>query len=151
MPYCTQADIEKQIPEDTLIELTDDDAAGSVDTDIIDRVIADADEEIDAFVSMNYSLPFDSTPALIRRMSVDLSICNLYARRSHLDMPDSIKDRCDRDRRLLEQIAKGQLKLDVPDPPADADAGIETTRSKSDRIFSIGRDSDSSTGTLDNY
>ena len=151
MAYCTQSDIEKQIPEDTLIELTDDDAVGAGDTDNLDRAIADADEEIDAFVSMQYSMPFTSTPALIRKMSVDLAICNLYARRPHLDLPESRKDRCNADRRLLEQIAKGKLKLDVPDPSKDADGGVEVTTSKSDRAFSIGRSSDSSVGTLDNY
>ncbi|MDF1592593.1 MAG: DUF1320 domain-containing protein [Desulfobacterales bacterium] len=151
MSYCTQSDIEKQIPEEILIELTDDDGAGVVDTDAVDRAIADADEEIDAFVSMQYGLPFESTPGLIRRMSVNLAICNLYARRPHLDIPESRKDRCSADRKLLEQVAKGTLKLDEPDPTKDADGGVETTRSKSDRIFSIGRGSDSSTGTLDNY
>ena len=151
MPYCTQTDIEKQIPEDTLIELTDDAGAGSVVTDVIDRAIADAGEEIDAFVSMQYSLPFATTPGLIRRMSVDFTICNLYARRPHLDIPESRKDRCDADRKLLEQIAKGKLKLDVPDPSKDADVGVEATTQKSDRIFSVGKTSDGSTGSLDNY
>jgi len=151
MAYCTQSDIEKQIPEDTLIELTDDDAVGAVDSDIVDRAIADADEEIDAYAAMRYSLPFDTTPALLRRMSVDLAICSLYLRRPHLEIPESRRERCSADRKLLEQIAKGYLKLDVPDPTADADAGIETTSAKSDRVFSIGRDSDSSTGSLDNY
>ena len=151
MAYCTQSDIEKQIPEDVLIELTDDAGAGTVDTGVIDRAIADADEEIDAFASMQYSLPFSSTPGLIRKMSVDLAICNLYARRAHLDIPESRGKRCDNDRKLLEQVARGTLKLDVPDPDRDSDAGVGTTSAKSDRIFSIGRDSDSSSGTLDNY
>ena len=151
MSYCTQTDIEKQISESELIELTDDAAAGSVDTDIVDRAIADADEEIDAFVSMRYSLPFSSTPALVRLMSVDLSICNLYARRDHIELPATRKERCQRHRDRLEKIASGELKLDATDPSADADFGIETTSDKDDRVFSTGRDSDSSTGTLDNY
>lgn len=151
MPYSTQSDIEKQIPEDTVIDLTDDAGIGSIITDVIDRAIADADEEIDAFVSMQYSLPFATTPGLIRRMSVDLAICNLYARRPHLDIPESRKDRCDADHKLLEQIAKGSLKLDVPDPSKDAEAGIATTSKKSDRIFSVGKSSDGSTGSLDNF
>lgn len=151
MPYCTQGDIEKQIPADVLIELTDDTGTGSVVADKVDRAIADADEEIDAFVSMKYSLPFATTPGLIRRMSVDLAICNLYARRAHLLIPESRKERCEEDRKMLKEIAKGGLKLDVPDPSKNADAGIETTSVKSDRIFSIGRASSSLTGSLDNY
>jgi len=151
MAYCTQSDIQKRIPETVLIELTDDAGDGEVDTDNVGRAIADADEEIDTYVSMQYSLPFDATPALIRKMSVDLSICNLYARRAHLDVPESQKERCGADLKLLERIAEGKLKLDVPDPAKDSDGGVEATTSKSDRVFSTGRSSDSSSGTLDNY
>lgn len=151
MTYCTQDDIEKQVPRDTLIELTDDYGANVVDTGMIARAIADADEEIDAFISMQYSLPFGSTPALVRLMSVNLAICNLYGRRPHLDIPETRKERCDRDRRRLELIAGGKLKIDVPDPDTDSDAGVGISVVKSDRVFTRGKDSDSSAGTLDNY
>jgi len=118
MAYCELSDIEKQIPEQILIELTDDDGTGAVDTGNVDRAIEDADDEIDSFLSLRYSLPLPSTPGLVRRMSVDLAICNLYARRPHLDIPESRKERCDNDRKLLEEIGKGKLSLgsDAPDP-----------------------------------
>lgn len=151
MAYCTQSDILKKIPEDVLIELTDDDGAGSVDTDNVDRAIADADEEIDAFISMRYSLPFSTTPAMIRRISVDLAIENLYGRRPTLDVPENLVERCRADRKILEKLADGKLKLDIPDPTADTDFGIETTSDKTDRVFTIGRDSNSSSGSMDNF
>jgi phage gp36-like protein len=151
MPYCIQSDIEKRIPEDILIELTDDDGTGMVDTGNVDRAIEDADDEIDSFLGLQYALPLDSVPGLVRRMSVDLAVCNLYGRRPHLTIPETQKERCDSARKILEKIAAGKLSLGSDSPSPSSDAGIETTKSKSDRTFTIGRASDGSTGTLDNY
>jgi len=134
MAYSTQDDIEKQIPEEILIELTDDAGTGEVDTDNIDRAIEDADDEIDSFLSLAYTLPLASTPGLVRRMSVDLAVCNLYSRRPHLEIPESRKERCDSDRKLLEKIAQGKLSLggDFPDP---VNTGNSVELSCNTRIF----------------
>lgn len=151
MAYCELTDIEKRIPESVLVDLTDDAGAGTVDEDVVDAAIADADEEIDAWLGMHYSLPFETTPAMVLRMSADLSVCNLYARRDHLELPKQWSDRCAQARRTLERLADGRLVLDIPDPSADADNGIDTTAASSDRIFTMGRVSDGSSGSLDNY
>lgn len=151
MAYCTEGDISKRLPETILIELTDDDGVDVVNLDVVDAAIADADEEVDAFLSMHYTLPFDTTPALVKRMSADLAVCNLYARRDHLELPKQWADRCGATRRMLEKMAAGKLRLDVPDPASSSDDGVETTTVKSDRVFSLGRSSDGSSGTLDNY
>lgn len=151
MAYCTLSDIEKRLPEADLLELTDDDGAGVVDEDKVDAAIADADEEIDAFLSVRYGLPFTTTPALVARFSATLAICNLYGRRTHLVLPEQLSDRCKETRRMLEQIAKGAIRLDVPDPATDSDAGVGVTTARDDRVFFIGRDSSGTTGSLDNY
>lgn len=146
--YCTQADIEAKLPEATLIELTDDAAAGAVDSTVLDAAIGDAGEEIDAYLALKYALPLAETPALVRKMAVDLVICDLYGRRE-MEPPKAIADRCAAAHRHLDQLAKGTLILDVPDPAADGDFGVESTRKSSERIFTIGRDG--SRGSLDNY
>lgn len=151
MAYCTEGDISKRLPETILIELTDDDGVDVVNLDVVDAAIADADEEVDAFLSMHYTLPFDTTPALVKRMSADLAVCNLYARRDHIELPKQWADRCGATRRMLEKMASGKLRLDVPDPASSSDDGVETTTVKSDRVFSLGRSSDGTDGTLDNY
>ena len=151
MAYCALSDIEHQLPEDDLVALTDDAGSDEVDTDVVDRAIADADEEIDAYLALRYSLPFSTTPELIRKFSVDLAICNLYARRAHLNIPETRKDKCSRARRMLEKIAAGGMRIDVPEPAKTSTGGIAVTTSKADRAFSIGRRSDGSAGTLDNY
>lgn len=149
MAYCTQDDILEQMDEDVLIQLTDDDDAGVVDEDKVTRAIADADEEIDAYLAVRYALPFGTTPNLVRKYSVDLAICNLYARRQ--GAPEARADRCERVRKDLDKISKGTMELDVPDPAQEDDAGPRVSTSRDDRVFTTGRDSDSSTGSLDNY
>lgn len=149
--YCTQADIEKRLPEATLIELSDDAGAGAVDSDVIDAAIADAGEEIDAYLALRYSLPLASTPGIVQRLAVDLAVCVLFARRVHLALPDQWKERCTAGRRMLEQLAKGGLSLDVPEPSRASDDGIGVTTDVDDRVFSRGKTSAGTTGSLDNY
>jgi len=150
MSYCTQDDIEYTLDRDTLVQLTDDAGIGTIDAEVVARAIADADEEIDSALAVRYSLPLSSTPALVRKISVDLAVCNLYARRDDT-LPETRAKRCDEARRLLDRIARGDRRLDVPDPGKDADYGVDVTTSKDDRIFTRGRSSDGTTGTLDNY
>jgi len=84
-------------------------------------------------------------------MSADLPVCNLFARRDHLELPKQWADRCGATRRMLEKMAEGKLQLDVPDPAGDDDGGPEATTTKNDRTFTIGRSSDGTSGSLDNY
>jgi phage gp36-like protein len=150
MAYATTDDILMQLPEDTLIDLTDDEGLGVVVDNVVTRAVEDADEEIDGFLAVRYALPFSTTPRLVRKFSVDIAICNLYARKPGTT-PDERKENCQRAREMLGKIAEGKLNLDVPEPNSDADYGVQVTTDKTDRIFSMGRTSDSSAGTLDNF
>jgi len=149
MAYCTKTDILEQIEEDVLIQLTDDEDAGVVDEDKVTRAIVDADAEIDSYCGTKYDVPFSTVPVMIRKMSVDIAIYNLYARRR--GAPEDRKERYDDAISFLKDVSKGIASLGGDGPSADDDSGPEATTVKSDRVFSRGRASDSSTGTLDNY
>ena len=149
MAYCTETDIKRQIDWDTVVQLTDDNDSGVIDTDILDRAIADADAEIDSYCGTKYDVPFSTVPVMIRKMSVDISIYNLYARRR--GAPEDRKERYDDAISFLKDISKGIASLGGDGPSADDDSGPEATTVKSDHVFSRGRNSDSSTGSLDNY
>jgi len=146
--YSAQTDILEQLDEDILIQLTDDVDAGVVDDDAVTRAIADADSEIDSYCGAHYEVPFSDVPAMVRKLSVDISIYNLYARRK--GAPEDRKQRYDSAIRFLRDISTGKASLGST-APDDSDGGPEITTKKSDRKFSIGRDSDRSSGTLDNY
>lgn len=138
MAYSTQSDLLEQISEDELIELTDDAAAGVVDTDAVTRAIVDADAEIDGYCGKRHTVPFTTVPEIIRKLSVDLSIFNLYARRSHLEVPDSRQKRYDAAIRFLRDVARGIVSLGEDDPegsPPDSNAP-EMASTNPTRVFS---------------
>ena len=149
MAYSLQADLLEQISEDKLIQLTDDDDTGSIDADTITRAITDADAEIDGYAATRYDVPFSPVPVSIRKLSVDIAIYNLYARRK--GAPEDRRTRYNDAIRFLKDLSKGIVTPGADGPAVDADGGPEATTTKSDRIFSVGRDSDSSVGSLDNY
>jgi phage gp36-like protein len=149
MSYCTQADILEQLDEDVLVQLTDDDDIGVVDGDVVTRAIADADAEIDSYCGTRHDLPFSPVPVMVRKLSVDLSIYNLYARRRGVS--EDRQKRYDNAIRFLQDVARGRITLGADAPTPDSDGGPEATTTKSDRVFSMGRSSDGSTGTLDNF
>jgi len=48
MAYSTEADMIKALPEETIIELTDDEQADAIHSPFVDEAISKADVEIDA-------------------------------------------------------------------------------------------------------
>jgi phage gp36-like protein len=123
MAYCAQADILELIPESELIQLTDDGDLGVIDDGVVTRAIADADSEIDGYCGDRYSVPFTDVPDMVRKLSVDIAIYNLYARRQ--GAPEGRKQRYDAAVRFLERVADG--KASVP-------GGTGTTESATDRV-----------------
>jgi len=149
MAYCTEDDIKKQLPENKLIELTDDDGDGVVDTGVVDKAIADADAEIDTYLSGRYTVPLSPAPAIVNKVSVDISIWNLFSRRQVAD--EVAKERYRAAVDLLKLIAKGDVSLGIVPEPAGGEQQIKTSRAKSDRTFTIGQRSTDEPGSLDNY
>lgn len=132
MSYCTQNDILNQVPMDDLIQLTDDAGTGAVDEDNVDRAIADADAMIDAYCQGRYSVPLTTVPDMIRQVSVDIAIYNLYSRR---DMAPDMRDaRYKNAVRFLEKVAGGQIELGAATPaPTTSGAAVEIDQE--DRAF----------------
>lgn len=135
MPYSTQSDIEQQLPRDLLTQLTDDDGDGIVDGGIVPAAIQKADDEINAYAATRYSVPFTPVPALIKALSVDLAIWNLYARRRMES--ETVNKRYDRAVKLLRDIADGKASLGESPGPAESEAGLPeaTTTVSEDRVF----------------
>ena len=110
--YATKADILELLSESDLIGLTDDSGSGLVDDSVVDRAIADADATIDAYCQGRYSVPFGAPLApMIRSLSVDLAIYNLYSRRPVADVPEVRKDRRKEAIAFLAKVAEAKLSL----------------------------------------
>ena len=120
MAYSVKADILKQITEDQLVGLTDDSDLGSVDDAIVTEMIARADEVIDGYCAKRYTVPFGTTPGIIKTISIDIAVYNLYSRRSHV-MTEDRKNRYENSMKLLKDIESGKVSLGVPAPAENPD------------------------------
>ena len=90
--YSTLTDIKKLIPEDTVIQLTDDENTGAVVESRVTEAIAQADAEIDSYCGGKYSVPFTTVPDIVKKISVDIAIYNLYSRKVE-EIPETRADR----------------------------------------------------------
>ncbi len=111
MAYSDLTGLRQRMPEQTLIDLTDDVGAGAIDEDVTDRAIADADTEIDSYIAGRYAVPVSPVPDLLQRLSLDLAVEILYGRRPDLDMPEGVKTAAKNARALLVRIAAKQAHL----------------------------------------
>lgn len=146
MAYCTLDEIRKMLPEQTMVQLTDDEYVKPVTIDPadpaciaiigrIDESIAAADAIIDGYCSTRYSVPFSPVPSLINKYSIELAIYYLYSRRT---IPEDIKDRYTSVIARLKEIGKGDFSLGVtPEPDTSAVAGNygESNKPVNDRVF----------------
>ena len=137
MAYSTIDDIRALLPEDELLRLTDDEGLGSVNTARVDAAIARADADIDSYCAARYSVPVTPVPQLLKSISVDLAVYDLYSR-AVISMPE-VRGRRQRDaRKHLEDIAGGRATLgtsEVPSP-ADTGSGAETNKPTDTNVFS---------------
>jgi len=134
MAYATLDDIRERLPEDELVNLTDDAGAGAVDAAAVARAIADADAEIDGYLGGRHPVPLSPVPALVRKLSVEVAIYHLHSRRG--GAPEEWRKRYEDGRRLLENIAKGLVTLGGDAPDSGQPAGGAAAAQSETRLFS---------------
>ncbi|WP_437216777.1 gp436 family protein [Pectobacterium sp. LFLA-215] len=121
--YCTLADLLEQVPESTLIQLTNEtvgfDSPPPVNTKVVDSCIRYADELIDAHLRGRYTLPLAEIPTVLRDIAVTLTRYRLYARRPEGTMPDTVKDDNKVVTRQLVDIRDAKLTLALPSTSQD--------------------------------
>lgn len=113
MAYCTLTDIQERIPEETLIQLTDDAQNDAVDQEQVSAAIERADAEIDAWCGRRYVVPFAPVPAIARELSADLAAGLLHGRRG-VDVPEAVQVQAKAARDLLKAISKGEVQIGAP-------------------------------------
>ena len=132
--YATQTDIENRLDPKHLVELADDDSDGAADAAVINAAIADADGQIDACLATRYTLPFATPPALLTKISADLAIEALFARRRESASPTH-QARAKVARDILQALASGQILLSEAAAHTLKTAPDSTTREK-EKTFS---------------
>lgn len=136
MIYCTLAELKERYSEHMLIQISDrDDAAtGEIDQALIDRAIADAGALIDGYLKPRYRLPLPSVPPLVKDLALRISIYKAHAHVAGEKIETDYKDAL----RMLEQISKGVIQLDIEGAaPAGSGSG-EVRTNQPERPMSAG-------------
>lgn len=100
MGYCTLADLEARFGAGEM---------GDFDPDAVERAVADAGAEIDAFVGVRYTLPLAVVPPLLERLACDLTRYRLYAAQP----TEEVRRRYEDALGLLREVARGGADLGV--------------------------------------
>lgn len=133
--YCSLENLLEHLSEDVIIQLTDDEGSGEINQGRVDAAIEKADDLIDSYLRSRYTLPLAITPGLIRSLSIDLSIYNLYARRLESKMPESIEARYEKAVGDLQRLQKGDMVLDVQETGGSAPSDYRGNKTPTDREF----------------
>lgn len=109
MTYCIQQDLLDRIGEDKLIQLTDKERLGEMNTEVLNRALQDADGQIDSYVGARYSLPINPISKTLVRIACFLTIYYLHDKQRteqvREDYDDSIK--------ALAGISKGTIDIGI--------------------------------------
>ena len=111
--YTNQADIEGEIQDADLIQLTDDGGTGFVNQTVLTQVIENASGEIDRFVGNIYDIPFNPTPPSVESMAIIITCYRLYRRREVPDEKNKYYEDYKEVRKFLNGVNNGTERLDL--------------------------------------
>ena len=124
--YASVQDCIDRRGEEGLRMLVDDPHAEAPAWSVLELALADASDEIDAYVGAQHALPLDPVPRLLVRLCVEIGI---YRRAAEADVgTDEQRRRYEDALGLLRDIEAGKASLGIndPDPPAEAaDPAVE--------------------------
>lgn len=132
MSYATLADLTDRYASEEITRLADRDEDGIADPLVIERVLTDADAEIDAYLAVRYTLPLPSTPPRLTSLAADIA-------RYRLQDDNPLDEAVARYRQaidFLREIANGKAALPGAGPTTGSgNFAAYGTRSDDDRIF----------------
>ncbi len=114
MSYVTNPEIEEWIGTSTLVQLTDDDALGSIDLDKVDEARNGAEGEANSYLATRYQVPVDVSAetevgAVLRQFVLDVISYRLHSRRP--PVPDDIARRQGEAIAWFSRVAAGLVQL----------------------------------------
>lgn len=125
--YSTDAELLKDIEEETLIQLTDEHGAGVVDWSVVAEKRKDVDALIDSYCGRHYDVPFaPPVPRIMGMLSRQLLVRELYLIKNAV--PDSVKEQYEACMKMLQHIADGRLRIqgtNAPQPASDPGVTVQ--------------------------
>ena len=128
MSYCTQADLIERFGTAEITQLSDRAGLGTLDSAVIEGAIADADAEIDGYLSGRYALPLINVPLVMTRIACDIARYWLFGQ----DTTPLVKDRYDQAISYLGKVAAGTITLGPDATGAEPESQTATALLQSD-------------------
>lgn len=149
MTYATQTDLVDRFGSAELVQLTDraTPATGAIDTAVLGKALADADDTINSYLSIRYALPLASAPAILKRLAADIARYALYEDR----VTEAVQKRYDDAIRFLKDVAAGRASVGPDGAGAEAAQTGGPGYVAPGRIFTVGDPARGTEGTLDDY
>lgn len=110
MSYATISDLIARFGEAEIVARSDRTGSGVVDTEAVERALADAAAEIDGYIGARYTLPLPAVPAVLTRVACDIARYRLWQDAAS----EEVRTRYEDARRLLEAVSRGVVSLGVP-------------------------------------
>ena len=114
MPYATQDDlVPLRLTQKDLIELTDDDDTGMVNTAIVTAALEEASGRVESYCRARYVTPLQPSDD-VKALTLDIAIYLLFSRRRETPTSDTVQQRFDQAIAFLKDISNAKASLDQP-------------------------------------
>lgn len=138
MTYCTKQDLIDRFGEKELTQLTDrtNTPASVIDDTVVTRALADATAFADGYIGKAYSLPLQTVPPTLTKLTADVARYYLHAKGVDKDSP--VQRAYDQALSFFRDVSKGLVQL-VEEatgavPPAAGNGGVQVVAPP--RVFS---------------
>lgn len=112
MTYATQQNLIDRFGEDELIQLTDREGLNAINTTVVDRALADADAQINGYLSVRYTLPLAAPlPDELEQIACNIARYALYGN----SMIEIVEKRYEAAISKLRDVAAGRASLGMND------------------------------------
>jgi phage gp36-like protein len=133
MTYADESDLTAYFGSEQLLIAADRDGDGTADTGVVSAAISAAEEEIDSYVGVRYTLPLDDVPGVLTRVCCDLAMYHMSI--DSPSMTEQKETRYNNGIKWLTNLAKGIVTLGVTDETEDTkDTAVLSTDAPS-RVF----------------
>lgn len=123
MAYAAYAAVKNLVGPAALLAMLDDDLDGVEDAGLFDALAQDASDQVDAYLSAQYDVPFTGSVPLFVSLCAKVFICEtLYQRRGVAKEANPWTKQADSLRMRLEKIAAGKDLLDAAQTAVGSDS-----------------------------
>ena len=123
MAYAVKADLQKRMPDTTLVQLTDFDNAGSMNDARITEALDAASAMVDSYAGGRYTLPLTASKQVMD-LTLAIAVYKLHTLRP--PAPEQVRQDYDDAVRLLRDVAAGKATLDQPSLTQTSEMDVKT-------------------------